>query len=169
MKQWRHHQKRIALLLRYRRQPVKRIGNQVAVTQHHALALAGRTPGVKQAGHRRFVDALAKLRRFVVEQRLVVFRNGDDVVDHRCELSGIAVSQQHLGSGVFQRVEQFGFGMAVAVLVDATLIRTVLVPATMKLLGRGNWYLPGFLNWLPEFRFEAGPVPEQSPAPGGDD
>ena len=59
--------------------------------------------------------------------------------------------------------------MAVTVLLDATLIRTVLVPATMNLLGRGNWYLPGFLKWLPEFRLEVGPVPEQSPAPGEDD
>ena len=72
-------------------------------------------------------------------------------------------------AGTLVPLQQFGFGMAVAVLVDATLIRTVLVPATMKLLGRGNWYLPGFLNWLPEFRFEAGTAPEQAPAPGGDD
>ena len=72
-------------------------------------------------------------------------------------------------AGTLVPLQQFGFGMAVAVLVDATLIRAVLVPATMKLLGRGNWYLPGFLNWLPEFRFEAGTAPGQAPAPGGDD
>ena len=45
--------------------------------------------------------------------------------------------------------QQFGFGLAMAILVDATIIRSVLVPATMKLLGDKNWYLPGFLKWLP--------------------
>ncbi|HEX7475691.1 MAG TPA: MMPL family transporter, partial [Dehalococcoidales bacterium] len=45
--------------------------------------------------------------------------------------------------------QQMGFGLAVAVLVDATLIRSVLVPATMKVLGKYNWYLPKWLNWIP--------------------
>ena len=45
---------------------------------------------------------------------------------------------------------QFGFGMAVAILLDATIVRSVLVPSTMKLLGDRNWYLPGFLSWLPD-------------------
>ena len=45
--------------------------------------------------------------------------------------------------------QQMGFGLAVAVLVDATLVRCVLVPATMTLLGKANWYLPKWLNWLP--------------------
>jgi RND superfamily putative drug exporter len=53
--------------------------------------------------------------------------------------------------------QQMGFGLAVAVLVDATLVRTILVPATMKLLGRWNWYLPSFLHWLPNVSVE-GPV-----------
>ena len=48
--------------------------------------------------------------------------------------------------------QQFGFGLAMAILVDATIIRSVLVPATMKLLGDRNWYLPGFLKWLPDLR-----------------
>ncbi len=48
--------------------------------------------------------------------------------------------------------QQFGFGLAIAILVDATLIRSVLVPASMKLLGDRNWYLPGFLMWLPDLR-----------------
>ena len=50
--------------------------------------------------------------------------------------------------------QQVGFGLAVAVLLDATLVRSVLVPATMDLLGRGNWYLPGALRWLPDLRVE---------------
>ena len=49
---------------------------------------------------------------------------------------------------------QFGFGMAVAILLDATIVRSVLVPATMKLLGDRNWYLPSFLSWLPEIRVD---------------
>ncbi len=48
--------------------------------------------------------------------------------------------------------QQLGFGLAMAILVDATIIRSVLVPATMKLLGDRNWYLPGFLKWLPDLR-----------------
>ena len=48
--------------------------------------------------------------------------------------------------------QQLGFGLAIAILVDATVIRSVLVPATMKLLGDRNWYLPGFLKWLPDLR-----------------
>ena len=49
---------------------------------------------------------------------------------------------------------QFGFVMAVAILLDATIVRSVLVPATIKLLGDRNWYLPGFLNWLPALSAE---------------
>ena len=59
-------------------------------------------------------------------------------------------------------VSQFGFGMAVAILLDATVVRIVLVPSTMKLLGNRNWYLPALLDWLPEIqveRRELGPTP----------
>lgn len=51
--------------------------------------------------------------------------------------------------------QQVGFGLAVAILLDATLVRSVLVPASMEMLGRGNWYLPSWLNWLPDLRVEA--------------
>jgi RND superfamily putative drug exporter len=46
-------------------------------------------------------------------------------------------------------MQQLGFGLAVAVLLDATIVRLVLVPATMRLLGDWNWYLPKWLEWLP--------------------
>ncbi len=46
-------------------------------------------------------------------------------------------------------MQQFGFGLAVAVLMDATIVRSVLVPASMQLLGDWNWYLPKWLEWLP--------------------
>ncbi|HET8653325.1 MAG TPA: MMPL family transporter [Gaiellaceae bacterium] len=50
--------------------------------------------------------------------------------------------------------QQMGFGIAVALLIDATIVRSILVPATMKLLGERNWYLPSWLNWLPDVRVE---------------
>jgi RND superfamily putative drug exporter len=49
----------------------------------------------------------------------------------------------------FMFLKQFGVGLAVAVLVDATVVRAVLLPASMKLLGDWNWYLPRWLEWLP--------------------
>ena len=53
-------------------------------------------------------------------------------------------------------IKQMGVGLAVAVLLDATVIRGVLLPATMKLLGEWNWYLPRWLRWLPSVRLESG-------------
>src|ERR687891_505544 len=51
-------------------------------------------------------------------------------------------------------LQQTGFGLAVAVLIDATLVRSVLVPASMKLLGDRNWYFPKWLQWLPNISIE---------------
>jgi RND superfamily putative drug exporter len=66
--------------------------------------------------------------------------------------------------------QQMGFGLAVAVLLDATLIRTIMVPAAMKLLGRWNWYLPSWLEWLPHLSIEGSPGLGTTPAPlGGPD
>ena len=76
-------------------------------------------------------------------------------------------------SGDLVSNQQFGFGLGVAVFLDATIVRTVLVPSSMRLLGDFNWYLPGFLKWLPDLRVEAEPAAAQSPASGaangGDD
>jgi len=52
--------------------------------------------------------------------------------------------------------QQMGFGVAISLLIDATLIRCVLLPASMKLLGDANWYLPSWLNWLPDVHVERG-------------
>jgi RND superfamily putative drug exporter len=57
-------------------------------------------------------------------------------------------------SGQLVMFQQMGFGVAVAILIDATLVRTVLVPAAMSLLGRWNWYLPDFLGFLPRVNVE---------------
>jgi RND superfamily putative drug exporter len=54
-----------------------------------------------------------------------------------------------LASGEMVMFQQIGFGLAVAIALDATLVRTVVVPATMALLGDWNWYLPRWLEWLP--------------------
>jgi uncharacterized membrane protein YdfJ with MMPL/SSD domain len=54
-------------------------------------------------------------------------------------------------------LKQFGVGLAVAVLLDATIVRAVLLPATMKLLGEWNWYLPKWLEWLPRLEHEKAP------------
>jgi putative drug exporter of the RND superfamily len=69
--------------------------------------------------------------------------------------------------------QQMGFGIAVALLIDATIIRSVVVPASMKLLGRWNWYLPSWLEWLPDVhvegaeprRRETGPRAPAQPGP----
>ena len=66
--------------------------------------------------------------------------------------------------------QQMGFGIAVALLIDATIVRAVLVPATMKLLGEHNWYLPAWLGWLPDVHVEGAERPPRSalrPMPGG--
>jgi len=47
------------------------------------------------------------------------------------------------------QLKEMGVGLAVAVLLDATVVRALLLPATMKLLGPRNWYLPHWLGWLP--------------------
>jgi RND superfamily putative drug exporter len=62
--------------------------------------------------------------------------------------------------------QQMGFGIAVALLLDATVIRSVVLPSAMKLLGRWNWYLPRWLEWLPELHVEgpAGEGPVRAPA-----
>ena len=49
-------------------------------------------------------------------------------------------------------IKQFGFGLAAAIFIDATVIRSILLPASMKLLGEWNWYLPGWLQWLPQIK-----------------
>jgi RND superfamily putative drug exporter len=59
--------------------------------------------------------------------------------------------------------QQMGFGIAVALLIDATIVRSILVPATMTLLGERNWYLPSWLRWLPDVRVE-GAEPPPPPA-----
>jgi uncharacterized membrane protein YdfJ with MMPL/SSD domain len=63
-------------------------------------------------------------------------------------------------------MKEMGIGLAAAVLIDATIVRAVLLPATMKLLGDWNWYLPTWLEWLPTLDHEPKQqLPEIAPAP----
>jgi uncharacterized membrane protein YdfJ with MMPL/SSD domain len=62
-------------------------------------------------------------------------------------------------------LKQAGFGLAAAVLIDATVIRAVLLPAAMKLLGDWNWYLPNWLNWLPRLEHGNSAEPAASNTP----
>ena len=61
-----------------------------------------------------------------------------------------------LASGEMVMFQQIGFGLAVAIALDATLVRTVVVPSTMALLGDWNWYLPRWLEWLPHVTLDEG-------------
>jgi RND superfamily putative drug exporter len=56
--------------------------------------------------------------------------------------------------------QEMGFGAGVAVLLDATIVRSILVPSAMRLLGDWNWYLPSVLRWLPDVRAEAPERPQ---------
>jgi RND superfamily putative drug exporter len=62
-------------------------------------------------------------------------------------------------------MKEMGIGLAAAVLIDATIVRAVLLPATMKLLGDWNWYLPEWLKWLPRLEHESAPPTRVAPAP----
>ena len=84
--------------------------------------------------------------------------NTDDAVAHGIKsTAGVVTSAALVMVAVFgsfalasdQLAKQIGIGLAAAILIDATIIRAVLLPATMKLLGARNWYLPARLGWLP--------------------
>ncbi len=81
-----------------------------------------------------------------------------------------------MATGELVMFQQMGFGLAVAIFLDATVVRTVIVPAGMELLGDLNWYLPRWLQWLPDISVEGRrpldgeqlPEGEQAPATVGD-
>ena len=99
----------------------------------------------------------------------------DDAIAHGIKTTaGVVTSAAVVMVGVFSifavlsllMFKQFGVGLATAVLIDATIVRGVLLPATMKLLGDWNWYLPAWLQWLPRFEpHEAEAAPEAEPTP----
>jgi uncharacterized membrane protein YdfJ with MMPL/SSD domain len=93
----------------------------------------------------------------------------EDAVSHGIKATaGTVTSAAVVMIGVFgvfvglseMELKQAGVGLSVAVLIDATIVRAVLLPATMKLLGDRNWYLPRKLRWLPKLTHEGEVVPE---------
>jgi RND superfamily putative drug exporter len=91
--------------------------------------------------------------------------NADDAVSHGIKATaGVVTSAAIVMVCVFSVFamlstpffKQFGVGLAAAILIDATIVRAVLLPATMKLLGKWNWYLPRWLEWLPQLRPDEG-------------
>jgi uncharacterized membrane protein YdfJ with MMPL/SSD domain len=92
----------------------------------------------------------------------------DDAVAHGIKATaGVVTSAAVVMVAVFAifatlsmiEFKQMGVGLAVAILLDATLVRAVLLPAAMKLLGERNWYLPRQLSWLPKWEHERAPDP----------
>jgi uncharacterized membrane protein YdfJ with MMPL/SSD domain len=97
--------------------------------------------------------------------------SNDDAVAHGIKsTAGVVTSAALVMVAVFgsfalgsdQLAKQIGVGLAAAILIDATIIRAILLPATMKLLGTRNWYLPKSLGWLP--KLEPGPQAGAVPA-----
>ena len=91
----------------------------------------------------------------------------DDAVAHGIKsTAGVVTSAALVMVAVFgafalgsdQLAKQIGVGLAAAILIDATIVRAVLLPATMKLLGARNWYLPKRLGWLPKLEHEPEPA-----------
>ena len=102
----------------------------------------------------------------------------DEAVAHGIKsTAGVVTSAAIVMVGVFaifatlqmMILKQFGVGLAAAILIDATIIRAILLPASMKLLGDWNWYLPRWLEWLPRFdhgdSVERDELTEPVPAP----
>ena len=92
----------------------------------------------------------------------------EDAVAHGIKTTaGVVSSAAVVMVGVFSifatlpilDMKELGIGLAAAVLIDATIVRAVLLPATMKLLGDWNWYLPNWLRWLPKLEHAGEPVP----------
>jgi uncharacterized membrane protein YdfJ with MMPL/SSD domain len=87
--------------------------------------------------------------------------------------AGVVTSAAIVMVGVFSifgtisiiMLKQFGVGLAIAVFLDATIVRAVLLPSAMKLLGDWNWYLPRWLEWLPRLEQEASVEAPETPAP----
>ncbi|MFL6181964.1 MAG: MMPL family transporter, partial [Actinomycetes bacterium] len=102
-----------------------------------------------------------------IRERYAATGDTDQAVIHGIAATGriitgaaliIVVVFAGFAAGQLVMFQQMGFGVAIALLVDATLIRMVVVPAAMAILGRWNWYLPSWLSWLPEFHVEGDPV-----------
>jgi putative drug exporter of the RND superfamily len=107
-----------------------------------------------------------------IRERYAATHDTADAVVHGIAATGriitgaaliIVVVFAGFAAGDLVMFQQMGFGVAIALLVDATLIRMVVVPAAMTLLGEWNWYLPAWLHWLPELHVEGDPTSDAEP------
>ena len=105
-----------------------------------------------------------------IRERYDQTKNNDEAVSFGVRSTGRLITGAGLimvavfwgfATGSMVGMQQMGFGLGVAILIDASIIRIVMVPAAMKILGDWNWYLPRWLNWLPDFRVE--PVDLKTP------
>ena len=114
---------------------------------------------------------------FVISRIRESFNRGrsmDDAISEGIRsTAGVVTSAAIVMVGVFaifatlsiMMFKQFGVGLATAILIDATVVRGVLLPATMKLLGERNWYLPTWLQWLPRLDTDDESAPEAPATP----
>ena len=111
------------------------------------------------------VFVLSKVRELVDRGRSTEQAVAEGIKSTAGVITGAAavmvVTFAAFATGSDQSMKQLGVGLAVAILIDATIVRAVLLPATMKLLGERNWWLPKRLGWLPKLEHE----PEVAPAP----
>lgn len=98
-----------------------------------------------------------------IKERFDQTRDNTDSVAHGLRTTGSLITGAAIimvavfsgfAAGRLVSFQQMGFGLAVAVLFDATIVRTILVPASMRLLGRWNWYFPSWLGWIPNISIE---------------
>ena len=114
---------------------------------------------------------------FIVSRIRELFQRGasmdEAISDGIKSTAGVVTSAAIVMVGVFSvfmtlsilMFKQFGVGLAAAILIDATIVRGVLLPASMKLLGEWNWYLPRWLEWLPRMESTYEPEPVDEPEP----
>ena len=98
-----------------------------------------------------------------IRERYLQTGNNEEAVAHAVATTARVITGAALiiivvfagfASGDLAETQQVGFGVGVALLIDATIVRCVLVPASMTLLGEWNWYLPSWLDWIPDPHME---------------
>jgi uncharacterized membrane protein YdfJ with MMPL/SSD domain len=109
------------------------------------------------------VFVLSKVRELVDRGRSTEEAVAEGIKSTAGVITGAAavmvVTFAAFATGSDQSLKQLGVGLSVAILIDATIVRAVLLPATMKLLGERNWWLPKRLNWLPKLEHEPAIAP----------
>ena len=144
-----------------------RVAARLQVDRRHRVVATG----VPVRGPLRALDGLPRVHRQPDPRGVRSRDDTDEAVEHGIKsTASVVTSAAIVMVAVFSifatlgalMLKELGVGLAVAVLIDATIVRAVLLPASMKLLGDWNWYLPKRLQWLPRIRLEhevkAGPA-----------